>query len=139
MTEEARYRFVGEPPRGFFLGMTIAQLSAIAAAGGLVVALVNTVGAVAIVAAFPIGAVTLFVAFWRTRGLDAAGVGAVHGGVRRGPGGGASGVSDCPVRGTCWRSGPARSARSRLRLRSRFLPSSPTSRFCRPGCRGWRR
>ena len=69
MTEEARYRFVGEPPRGFFLGMTIAQLSAIAAAGGLVVALVNTVGAVAIVAAFPIGAVTLFVAFWKRAGL----------------------------------------------------------------------
>jgi hypothetical protein len=67
--EEATYRFAAEPPHGWFLGMTVAQLTAIAAAGAVVVALVNTVGVVALLAAAPIGAATLFVAFWRRAGL----------------------------------------------------------------------
>lgn len=69
MEEQVTYRFVGEAPHGWFLGMTVAQLTAIAAAGALVVALVNTAGAVAILAAVPIGAITLFVAFWKRAGL----------------------------------------------------------------------
>ncbi|HLL92730.1 MAG TPA: SCO6880 family protein [Solirubrobacteraceae bacterium] len=69
MEKEATYRFVGEPPHGWFLGMTVAQLTAMAAAGALVVVLVNTIGAVALLAVFPIGALTLFVAFWKRAGL----------------------------------------------------------------------
>ena len=68
MEKEATYRFVGEPPHGWFLGMTVAQLTAMAAAGALVVVLVNTIGAVALLAVFPIGALTLFVAFWKRGG-----------------------------------------------------------------------
>jgi hypothetical protein len=68
-TKEATYRFAGEAPAGWFLGMTVAQLSMIVAAGALVVVLVNTIGTGALLFAVPIGTATLFVAFWKRAGM----------------------------------------------------------------------